>query len=295
VSLGSPTVAGVPISHPDRIVYPDLGLTKLDVARYYAAVGARMLPHVSGRPLTLLHCQRAIDATADKGGCVMLRHAKAWGPSVLRRVRIQELRKTGEYLVADRPEALVGLAQMGVVEIHTWNSHAEHPYQHDRIVLDLDPGPLVPWAAVVAAAKLVRAALSAVGLRSWLKTTGGKGLHIVAPIAAADVDACLAFSRGIGAALAQHEPTLFTTAMAKAGRERLVLIDAFRNNRTNTSVAAYSLRARPGAPVSMPLRWEQLKASLDPRAFDVRSVAAGRKTRVDPWRDYWSTEQRLPG
>src|SRR3954469_18824328 len=185
-------VAGIAISHPRRVIYPDLGLTKLDVARYYDAVVDRMLPHVAGRPLTLLRCAGAIDPAADKGGCMMLRHGKAWGPGALRRVRIRELRKTGEYLVADTPQALVALAQMGIVEIHTWNAAAERPYLHDRVVVDLDPGPDVRWASVVAAAKLVRTALRSLRLESWVKTTGGKGLHVVAPVQPADAAACLA-------------------------------------------------------------------------------------------------------
>ena len=171
-------VGGIRISHPERVIYRDLGVSKLDVARYYDAVAEWMLPHVPGRPLTLLRCGRAIDPSADKGGCVMMRHGKAWGPSALRRVRIRELRKTGEYLVADTREALVALAQMGVLEIHTWNADADEPYLHDRVILDLDPGAAIKWNAVVGAAKLIRKMLTAVGLASWVKTTGGKGLHV---------------------------------------------------------------------------------------------------------------------
>ena len=292
---GAAEVAGLRISHPDRIIYGDLGVTKLQLARYYDAVADVMLPHVKSRPLTLLHCSRAIDPAVEKGGCVMLRHAKAWGPSVLRRVHIKELRKTGEYLVADTHESVVALAQMGVVELHTWNSNAETPYQHDRMVFDLDPGPAVAWREVVAAARVVRAALSDLGLRAWLKTTGGKGLHIVVPIIPTDAARCLEFSRRVASTLAEREPRLFTVAMAKAGRERLILVDVFRNNRTNTSVASYSLRARPGAPVSMPLRWEQLKVTLDPAAFNIRSVPARLRRQADPWRQYWSTRQQFPG
>jgi bifunctional non-homologous end joining protein LigD len=220
-------VGRISISHPDRLLYADLGLTKLDVARYYDAVAERMLPHVCGRPLTLLRCSGTIAAGADKGGCVMLRHGKAWGPDVIRRVRIRELRKTGEYLVADTPDAIVGLAQMGVVEIHTWNSRAEAPYEHDRIVVDLDPGPAVPWKAVADAARLARRLLIDRGLQSWVKTTGGKGLHVVAPIDDTGVGACLSFARGLAAALVRHDPLGFTTATAKAGREGQILVDAW--------------------------------------------------------------------
>jgi bifunctional non-homologous end joining protein LigD len=288
------TVADIGISHPARIVYPELGATKLDVARYYHEVGDWMVPHLAGRPLTLLRCPQAVARDADKGGCFMMRHSKVWGPSALRRVEIEELRKTGEYLVADSREALVALAQMDVVEVHTWNSRAETPYQHDRVVFDLDPGPEVAWTQTVTAAKLVRRILSGLGLRSWLKTTGGKGLHVVMPIEPTDTAACLAFARTVAGALIQHDPALFTVASAKAGRRGQILIDALRNSRTNTPVAAYSLRARPGAPVSMPLRWDELTPRLDPARFTLTSVARRLSRISDPWSDYWSTRQRLP-
>jgi bifunctional non-homologous end joining protein LigD len=287
-------VGGISISHPDRVIYPDLELTKLDVARYYDAIAERMLPHVAGRPLTLLRCAGPIDAGADKGGCTMVRHGKAWGPDVIRRVQIRELRKLGEYLVADTRAALVGLAQMGIVELHTWNARAEAPYDHDRVVIDLDPGPELPWKDVVAAAKLVRRTLADLGLQSWVKTTGGKGLHVVVPIQPTRVDTCLAFARNVAAAVVAHAPSRFTTAMAKAGRAHLILIDIMRNNRTNTSVSAYSLRARHGAPVSMPIRWDDLGSRLDPAAFTLAGVQRLARRDPDPWADYWTARQRLP-
>jgi bifunctional non-homologous end joining protein LigD len=288
-------VAGVSISHPDRVIFSDLGLTKLDVARYYDAIAERMLPHVAGRPLTLLRCAGAIDPTADKGGCVMMRHGKAWGPAAIRRVRIRELHKTGEYLVADDRAALVGLAQMGIVELHTWNAIAEDPYRHDRVVVDLDPGPELRWKDVLAAALRVRALLTDRGLRSWPKTTGGKGLHVVAPIAPVSVDVCLAFAREVAAALVREDPSRFTTANAKTGRERHILIDVMRNNRTNTSVSAYSLRARTGAPVSYPIAWDDVGVGLKPSAFTVTSVPERARRDPDAWRDYWTAKQQIGG
>jgi bifunctional non-homologous end joining protein LigD len=287
-------VAGISISHPERVIYADAALTKLDIARYYDSVADRLLPHVAGRPLTLLRCAGPIDAAADKGGCMMLRHGKAWGPAAIRRVQIRELRKTGEYLVADSRAALVGLAQMGVVEIHTWNAIAEEPYAHDRIVVDLDPGPDVAWNDVVGAARLVREMLSDLALRAWVKTTGGKGLHLVVPIAPVDVDACLAFARALAGDLVRHDPARFTTANPKAGRERKILVDVLRNNRTNTSVAAYSLRARAGAPVSFPITWDELGPRLRPAAFTMARVLDRVAREPDPWRDYWTARQRLP-
>jgi bifunctional non-homologous end joining protein LigD len=288
-------VGGIRITHPDRVIYADLGVTKLDVARYYDAAAEWMLPHLAGRPLTLLRCGGAVDPSAEKGGCVMLRHAKAWGPSAIRRVRIKELRKTGEYLVADTREAIIALAQMGVVEIHTWNAIAEEPYLHDRVVLDLDPGPEVEWKDVVEAAALIRRTLAGVGLQSWLKTTGGKGLHVVAPVERVSGDTCLAFARTTATALVEHDRKLFTTDVPKKGRERKILIDALRNNRTNTSVAAYSLRARAGAPISFPIDWTDLTPRLDPARFNIRTVPEHLRRGGAAWDGYFMVRQRLPG
>jgi len=287
-------VAGVRISHPERVVFADVGLTKGDVARYYDAVAERMLPHVAGRPLTLLLCTETVDPAAEKGGCQMMRHGKAWGPEALRRVRIRELRKTGEYLVADTREALVSLAQMGIVEVHTWNAQADAPYLHDRIVFDFDPGPAVGFEAVVEAALLARRMMDALGLRTWVKTTGGKGLHVVAPVEPTPAAECLAFARSVAMTLVHRDRDRFTTTVAKQGRAAKILIDVLRNNRTNTSVAAYSLRARAGAPVSLPLAWDDLDPGLDPRSFNARSVAPPAPSKKDPWRDYATTRQRLP-
>jgi len=289
-----PTVAGIGISHPERLIFAEPPVSKVEVARYYDAVADWMVPHVKGRPLTLLRCGTTIDPAADKGGCQMLRHGRAWGPSALRRVQIEELRKTGEYLVADNREALVALAQMDVVEVHTWNARAEAPYLHDRVVIDLDPGPAVAWPSVVEAAQLVRDVLKDVKLRSWVKTTGGKGLHVVVPIQPTQIDACLAFARTVAAALVQHDPGRYTTTWAKRGREGLILIDALRNNRTNTAVAAFSLRARLGAPVSFPVAWSELTPRMDPAAFHIGNVAALLRGRRDPWRDAWAAKQSLP-
>jgi bifunctional non-homologous end joining protein LigD len=286
-------VAGVPISHADRVLFPQLGLTKGDVARYYARVAERMLPHVRDRPLTLLRCAGPIDPTAEKGGCVMIRHGKAWGPQALRRVVIEELHKTGEYLVVVDQAGLVSLAQMGVVEIHTWNGRASAPYQHDRVVLDLDPGAEVGWERVVAAAHELREELRSRGLRSWVKTTGGKGLHVVAPIQPAPWERCVKLARQVAATLVARRPDDYTLAWPKAGRERHILLDTLRNNRANTSVAAWSVRARPGATISMPLSWDALTPRLAPEAFSM--PAALERLEEDPWAEYWQVTQRLPG
>jgi bifunctional non-homologous end joining protein LigD len=284
----APTVAGVRISHPDRVIYPSLGTSKLQLARYYERIAEWIVPHVAGRPLTLVHCPAGVAAP-----CHFLKHAKAWGPSALRRVRIQEKTKVGEYLVADSIEAVVSLAQMGIVEIHTWNSTANDLERPDRIVWDLDPGPAVSWPQVTRAAELLRDILAVLKLTAWVKTTGGRGLHLVVPLKRErNVSECLEFARTVSEAIARTDPRSYTTAFAKSGRERKILIDYLRNNRTNTSVCAFSPRARPEATVSMPLGWTDLREA--PERWTIRTVPKHlARLRADPWKDYWHSAQTI--
>jgi bifunctional non-homologous end joining protein LigD len=285
------TVAGVSISHPDRVMFPEPRFTKLDIARFYERIADWIVPHLAGRPLTLVRCPEGIG-----GECFFMKHSKVWAPPALRRASIQEKTKVGDYLIADSLPAVVSLVQMDVLEIHTWNTRIDKVELPDRIVFDIDPGAQVPWRQVIDSAKLVRRVLGTAGLDSFPKTTGGKGLHVVVPLVPrADWRECLEFSRALAEAIERHAPDLYTTAFAKAGRERKILIDYLRNNRTNTSIAAFSARARIGAPVSMPLRWEEVVPSLDPAAWTLATAERRLSSlRRDPWRDYWTTRQRLP-
>jgi bifunctional non-homologous end joining protein LigD len=280
-------VRGIRISNPDRVVYPELGLTKIDLVRYYDRVAEWMLPHVLDRPLTLVHCPAGLQAP-----CNYMRHRRVWGPNVLKRVTIKEKTKVGEYLAVVNLEGVIALAQMGIIEVHTWNSTIDDVERPNRIVWDLDPGPKVKLRDVIAAAVAVRDLLETLGLQSWVKTTGGHGIHVVAPLTPQrQWDECLAFAKAVAEALTRTDASRYTTAFAKAGREKKILIDYLRNNRTNTSVAAFSARARPAATVSMPLGWKQLTARLKPEAFTVTTV---RKTlRTDQWRDYWRCKQKI--
>jgi bifunctional non-homologous end joining protein LigD len=182
---------------------------------------------------------------------------------------------------------------MGIVEIHTWNSTADDIDRPNRVVWDLDPGPQVTWKQVVQGARLVRDVLHTLGLKSWVKTTGGCGLHVVAPITPhRDVASCLEFSRAVSEAIVRTEPRLYTTTFAKLGREKQILIDYLRNNRTNTSICAFSPRARPGAAVSMPLNWNDLGSS--PEKWTLISVPKRlKRLRNDPWADYWAIAQTI--
>jgi bifunctional non-homologous end joining protein LigD len=284
-------VAGVPITHPDRVVYPDQGVTKAALARYYAAVADHLLPHVRGRPAVLVRCPDGLGQA-----CFYQKHAGPWAPASLRRVRIAEKTKTADYLVIEDVAGLVGLVQMGMLEIHTWNAEARRLEAPDRLVFDLDPGPGVPWRAVVVAARLVRSTLEAAGLASYVKTTGGKGLHVVAPIDPGPgwVE-CAAFAERLAEGLVAETPRAFTATMAKAARRDRIFIDYLRNQRGATSVAAFSTRARPGAPVSVPITWDELGAIRASDHFTIASTLRRlARLAADPWAGYATLRQALP-
>jgi bifunctional non-homologous end joining protein LigD len=283
-------VAGVRITHPARMLYDDPLITKLDLARYFEDVGEWILPHLAGRPLTLVRCPHGLG-----GGCVFMKHSKVWAPRPVRRVRIQEKTKLGEYLIADTLPAVIGLVQMGILEIHTWNSTFPDVDRPDRLVIDLDPGDEVTWSRIVAAARTVRAVLAALDLECFVKTTGGRGLHVVVPLTPhAGWAECLTFARHLSQALERTDSQTFTTTYARVGRRDKILLDYLRNNRTNTSIAAYSVRARAHAPVSVPIAWEELRRTLRPERLTVSTVRARLgKLKGDPWTDYWRCRQKL--
>jgi bifunctional non-homologous end joining protein LigD len=288
---GDATVAGVRISHPDRVVYPDDGVTKMRVARYYAAVAEHMLPHLRSRPVALVRCPDGIG-----GQCFYQKHPGSWAPKSLRRVRIREKAKSDDYLVIEDVAGLLSLIQMSVLEIHTWNAQASQLETPDRIVFDLDPGPDVPWPAVVAAARLVRSTLEGQGLESFVKTTGGKGLHVVAPIQPGPGwSACVEFASRVVDLLIAETPKAFVGTMTKSARKGKIFIDYFRNQRGATSVAAYSTRARPGAPVSTPLTWNELDSVPSGSYFTLAAVERRlAKLSRDPWAGYETVAQSLP-
>jgi bifunctional non-homologous end joining protein LigD len=288
-------VAGVRISHPDRILYPAIGLTKRGLAEFYGAIADAILPHVVGRPLTLVRCPQGLTGPGDGEGCSYMKHSNVWAPPALRRVHIREQKKEGEYLVIEDLAGVISLVQMDILEIHTWNSHADDVDHPDRMVFDLDPGPEVPWPQVIDAARVVRKALASLELDSFVKTTGGVGLHVVVPIARdRSWDECFAFSRALATAIARRSPERYTVSVSKTGREDKILIDYLRNNRGNTSVAAFSTRARAQAPLSVPLAWDELSPRLASDHFTAATVPARlRKLARDPWQGYWRCRQKL--
>jgi bifunctional non-homologous end joining protein LigD len=283
-------VEGVRLTHPDRVLYPAQGMTKRLLARFYVSIADWIVPHVQGRPLTLVRCPEGVEKP-----CFYMKHSGVWAPPALRRVGIQEKTKKGEYLVADDLAGLVSLVQMGILEIHTWNAVASQLERPDRVVFDLDPDPSVGWDRVVAAAQALRGRLDALGLESFVKTTGGKGLHVVVPLRPPSTwEESFAFSRAIAEEMERAEPRAFTTAMPKVQRRGRILIDYLRNNRGNTSVAAYSTRARPGAPVSTPITWDELAAGVVPGEFHAGNIRGRLETlEADPWKRYWVARQRI--
>jgi bifunctional non-homologous end joining protein LigD len=293
-SSRSPVVLGQTISNPGRNFYPDLNITKLGLARYYEAVGAAMVPHVVHRPLTLVRCPEGVT-----GECFYSKHVATGARSPLAKIMIKErdtdADKPEPFLVIRDQAGVVALAQLGVLEIHTWNSTDRAVDFPDRFVMDLDPGPDVPWAEVIEAARLMREVLRAVGLESFVKTTGGKGLHVVVPMAPVLTwDASLELSRAIAGLVVKQHPRRYTTALPKAGREKKILLDYLRNHRGATSVAAFSTRQRPTATVSVPIAWDELGTGLRSGDFDIVTVPQRlAKLGADPWEGYWTNQQTL--
>jgi bifunctional non-homologous end joining protein LigD len=286
------TVAGVRLSHPDKVLYPGQGITKGDLARYYAAVAPHMLPHVARRPVTLVRCP-----AGRQRACFYQRHAGSGGvPPQLGQVTIRGFEESGAYLFVKDVQGLVALVQIGVLEIHPWGARVDRPDRPDRIVFDLDPGEGLAFADVVAAALEVRAFLERLGLETFAKTTGGKGLHVVVPITRRhDWPQAKAFAKNVATAIAATAPERYLTRMAKDERHGRIFIDYLRNDATASAVSAYSTRARPGAPVATPLEWREVAPGLDPAAFTVTTVPA-RLERLgrDPWTEMAAVKQALP-
>ena len=283
-------VGGVSISNPDRVVYEELGLTKLELARYYEDIAPWMLPHVSRRPLTLVRCP---EGRAKE--CFYQKHVAARFPEAVLRVPIEEQGGVATYAAIDSTAGLLSLVQMGVLEFHVWGSHAENVENPDQIVFDLDPDTQLPFARVADAACLVRDVLAGLGLRSFVKTTGGKGLHVVAPILPTRAwDEVKPFTKAVAEVLVRLDPSAYTTSMALSRRVGKIYIDYLRNGRGATSVCAFSTRRRPGGTVSVPLRWDELGARMRADRYTVGNVRRRiSQLREDPWRDYGELRQEI--
>ncbi|HWE76671.1 MAG TPA: DNA ligase D [Stellaceae bacterium] len=276
---GLEKIEGVAISHPDRVIFPDLGITKRQLVEYYAGVAEWILPHIANRPLSLLRCPGGI-----AGECFFQKHF-ATGMKDIKRVKIKEKSATSEYLVVRDAHDLVLLIQEGVIEIHPWGATADDPDAPDQFIFDFDPAPDLPFTAVVDAAKTMRDYLAAMKIESFCKTTGGKGLHVVTPLKR-DVDwaELKAFTKKIASNFATAAPDRFTINPLKRERSERIFLDYLRNDRGSTAVAPYVVRARPGATISLPLDWDDVNARLDPSRYTLASVPKLlAKRKNDPW------------
>ncbi|HUJ00196.1 MAG TPA: non-homologous end-joining DNA ligase [Usitatibacter sp.] len=284
------TIAGVRITHPERVLFEELGLTKEALARYYHEVSEWLLPDLRKRPLSLLRCPEG-----PGEGCFYQKHIGPEWPAEIERVTILESTGEGVYAVANNAAAVVALVQRGVIELHVWGATTRDLAEPDRMVFDLDPDLAVPWREVMAAARLVRERLADLGLESFVKTSGGKGLHVMVPLAARhDWDEVKSFSRAFAESLASGEPGRFTARMAKRDRARRIFVDYLRNAPGSTTVAAYSVRARSGAPVSTPLHWDELGGRMKPASFHAGNVVRRLQgLRSDPWKTFRRTPQTL--
>jgi bifunctional non-homologous end joining protein LigD len=279
----------VKLSNPDKVLFPEPGITKRQLAAYWEEVAEVALPLLQHRPLTLYRCPAGY-----AHHCFYQKHVGAGVPDVVPRVTI----RAGEdpYAMIEDESSLVGLAQIGVLEVHVWGSRAEHIEQPDVIVFDLDPAEDVPWSEVVAAGFEVKARLEGLGLKAFAKLTGGKGLHVVVPVVPGpDWPAVKQFAREVVNEMVRNEPKRFIASMSKAKRAGKIFIDYLRNDREATAIGAYSPRARAGAPVALPVEWDELSpaARSAPRfgVLDVPKLI--RKRKRDPWESFESARRSL--
>lgn len=290
--MGPLIVDGVAITHPEREVFGDGGPTKGEVAAYYDAVATLMLPELRGRPLSVVRCPRG-----TTGACFFQKHhADALGKHV-KAVSLKEKDGDGaEYLYVDDVEGVLELVQMNTLEFHPWGSRVDDPDKPDRLIFDIDPAAGVEWKAVVACARGIRERLGDVGLASFARTSGGKGLHVVAPFRRGPSwDEVKAFCEGIADAMVDAAPKQYIAQASKAKREGLIFIDWLRNTRGATSVTGWSLRARSGAPVAMPVGWDEIARLKTGGAFDLKkALKRAWSSKADPWDGIETLKQALP-
>lgn len=283
-------IADVTLTHPDRVLWSE-GITKQGLAEFYDEIAGSLLPHVVGRPLSLVRCPNG----AEKG-CFFQKHSWAGLSDHIHRETVRDEDGEEEVLYVTDIRGVIALVQASVLEIHPWGATIADVDRPDRITMDLDPDESVPFASVIEAAREVRERLAALKLESFVKTTGGKGLHVVVPLSGGTPWAAVkSFAKGLADAMEKDAPGRFVAKATKAARRGRIYVDYLRNGRGATAIAAYSTRARPGAPVSVPVTWDELSPALAPNGFTVANLPARlRQLGQDPWQELWRLQQDAP-
>ncbi|NVI04132.1 DNA ligase D [Paraburkholderia youngii] len=287
---GAVTIGGIRISNPERVMDEVTGHTKRDMVEYYAAISEWALPHLHNRPLALVRAPNGI-----KGELFFQKHSEKFQIPGVEELPAELHPRHPPLLVANKPEALIGLAQMGVVELHCWNAAApdlEHP---DRIIFDLDPDPNLPWSAMLEAAELLKVVLDEIGLRSFPKTSGGKGFHVVVPLTRRQAwSEAKEFAQAVARHMSRVVPDRFSAVLGPKNRINRIFIDYLRNGRGASTVAPFSVRARSGMAVSMPVSWDELRRVGRGDEWTMRkAIERQRSLKFDPWEDYWRTRQGI--
>jgi bifunctional non-homologous end joining protein LigD len=285
------SLQAVKITSPDRVVYASARITKAEVADYYRQIAPLMLGELANRPLSLLRCPDGAG-----GNCFFQKHYLDSLGAAVKSLKLRQKSGVEDYLYVDDADGLLALVQMNVLEFHPWGSQVDSPEKPDRMVFDLDPAEGISWKQIVAAARDVRARLGDAGLQSFVRLTGGKGLHVVAPFKRGPSwDELKDFCEGFANAMTADRPQTYIATMSKAKRTDKIFIDWLRNSRGATSVTSWSLRAREGAPVAVPIAWEELGRVRSASAFGLRkALRRVASLASDPWAEIYALKQALP-
>lgn len=287
---GRGLVAGIKISNPDKLLYPEAGVSKVDVARFYERIADWLLPHLRDRPLTLVRCPNGWEKS-----CFFQKHPDAKVSELIERVKVKESAGTTLYMMANSPGALVALAQMGAIELHPFGSSAPKLDCPDRITFDFDPADDVSWKTLVEAVHLLKTLLEELGFHTFIKTTGGKGLHVVMPIRPAlGWDDIKTFTKAVAELMVKSFPERFVATVTKSKRHGKIFVDYLRNAEGATAIAAYSLRARANAPVATPIGWDELAKDIRREHFNIGNVVQRLDTmKKDPWAGFFEVKQSV--
>jgi bifunctional non-homologous end joining protein LigD len=282
------TVAGIALSNPDKPYFPEAGLTKRDIAEHYEFVSSFILPHIAKRPLALVRCPEGWT-----GQCFYQKHADRAVNAAVTRVEVPEGGGTATYFAAGTAKALAALVQWGVIELHPWGSRQPRLDRPDQLIFDFDPDEGQDWKQLTTAVELLRTLLQEIGLRGFLKTTGGKGLHVVVPMRPLSWDDAKGFSRAVAEFMAATFPDRYTATASKAKRKGKIFLDYLRNAEGATAIAPYAVRARKNAPVATPIDWKELATDVRFDYFNVRNIRERLARGHDPWADFMATRQSV--